>query len=648
MNKLQKIKLKIQTLSLTIVFLLPLNLFAQIIYDHHNQILDFRSDSLGTIYFKDKLQDFYVFSEQQAYKAVWSNKSLNFVRSPDNNILLIDKDDKLYKLNSDSLECIYKSENIDAKTFLTQEAIISVLPQKITIHSNGNTQNCKNPYPIILDSCLSIHKVSNKFYAVSSLGLTEMCLDDLSYTISAGFKIKAATSLDPLTLIIGTEQNGLKIFYNDQYKNIHDPALNFLKNIKDVKYEDGTLWILNQENTLFRYDWENQILDIIGNNIVSFDSDNWDCVYFLKGSSIGKNIQHVNQAPPFLEIENVRLGYTDVEDFSNLNFNVDQNDLAFKIKCNYAPSLQAVAYQYRSNADENWKTNYEDWIYLSDLSPGDYTFEVRPIQNSKYPNFKRSVKFKINEQSGIGFWLYPFIFLLLLFLICLWALRNTIRDKNSYKRKIEKSKLKQELSKTQQNFGKLRLNPHFLNNALNSIAGLIALGENSLARQSLNKFSHLMRMVLDLSEDDYISIDEEKNFLGHYLSLEQLIRNNSFTYKIDIDSEIHRIPPMLIQPFLENAIIHGLASKAKNGIILLSIKHFNHNWMKVVVEDNGIGRAAATLKRKKDHESKGIRIIKDRLNQLDRFSNKEKITYTDLFDDKNKPSGTKVTIMIPK
>lgn len=202
-----------------------------------------------------------------------------------------------------------------------------------------------------------------------------------------------------------------------------------------------------------------------------------------------------------------------------------------------------------------------------------------------------------------------------------------------------------------------QMNPHFLFNSLNSIESYIVSNQTKAAAQYLNNFSRLMRLILQHSRSNYISLKEEINALELYLEMEHIRFKDKFQYGIyiarDLDTNTIDIPPMLIQPYVENAIWHGLMHKPdrSNGMLVLEISR-KANFLYCVIEDNGIGREKAqaivakkTTPRKR---SMGMAITKDRMkimSQLYNFNTEVKVT--DLYCKNGEARGTRVELFIP-
>lgn len=198
---------------------------------------------------------------------------------------------------------------------------------------------------------------------------------------------------------------------------------------------------------------------------------------------------------------------------------------------------------------------------------------------------------------------------------------------------------------------KKQMNPHFIFNALNSILERILTDKKEQAVDFLTRFSKLIRDTLNYSEQIFIPLSEEIAFIENYLSLEQMRLGNTFSYTIDIEDAIPvddiEFPSFILQPFIENAIWHGLMPKRETKNIRLNIFH-EKNVLHVQIIDNGIGRdAASKLKEKETHGSKGISIVRERLSLIQlTYQLKTNLTITDLFDELDQPIGTMVHIQI--
>jgi len=227
---------------------------------------------------------------------------------------------------------------------------------------------------------------------------------------------------------------------------------------------------------------------------------------------------------------------------------------------------------------------------------------------------------------------------------------------NRYKlsQKAVKEKLLRQNSEIEQRFLRAQMNPHFIFNALNSIQYYITSHDNSSAARYLAKFSKLIRHILESSRHQFIPIQEEVKILNVYLELEQLRNSNKFDYTITLDESLEddfiTIPPMITQPYIENAILHGVTHLTERGKISISyIKSGDH--MECTITDNGIGREASSAIRqrvKPGHTSVAMELTHDRLELMKQALKGEyKILITDLKDASGNACGTEVKLWIP-
>jgi sensor histidine kinase YesM len=201
-----------------------------------------------------------------------------------------------------------------------------------------------------------------------------------------------------------------------------------------------------------------------------------------------------------------------------------------------------------------------------------------------------------------------------------------------------------------------QMNPHFLFNSLNSIKHFIINNEQKKSISYLTKFAKLIRSVLDYSDTSEISLKEEIDIMKLYLEIENLRFDHKIDYQFIIDPNINlskiKIPPLIMQALIENAIWHGLAPKKENMHLIIRIKKQENNIL-IEIEDNGIGRKQAEkIKQTKSQMLKkkamGINITEERLKVFsEQFKNKYRINFIDLTDDQGKPLGTKVELIIP-
>ncbi len=200
-----------------------------------------------------------------------------------------------------------------------------------------------------------------------------------------------------------------------------------------------------------------------------------------------------------------------------------------------------------------------------------------------------------------------------------------------------------------------QINPHFIFNCMNSINQMIMDGDNPNASKYLTKFGKLIRMVLENTESTEVSLKDELTLLEAYIQLEALRFHGEIQHKInvkgDIDLENTYLPSMVLQPFVENAIWHGLMNRKDswNGQIQISIEHQGEQLV-CQIEDNGVGRQKAFEQQQRSvykTKSLGLKITEERLRLLSKELQRQLIHITDLTDQAGEALGTRVTVNIP-
>ncbi|MFT3980101.1 MAG: histidine kinase [Ferruginibacter sp.] len=312
-------------------------------------------------------------------------------------------------------------------------------------------------------------------------------------------------------------------------------------------------------------------------------------------------------------------------------------------------SPQYNKYYYKLDTeDKNWHESDRGIASYINLPPGSYLLRVKGSNNSGIMN---------EEGDFIRIEVKPLWYQTLLFKLLLGFAAGLLIV-GIVKRRIQAIKkqaaLKQQVTETKMQALRAQMNPHFIFNSLNSIENFIMRNEKRLASDYLNKFARLIRMILDSSRNDLVPFAKDMDALQLYIDLEQLRFNHTFSCTTDIDTSLlqgdYKVPSLLIQPYVENAIVHGLAhSEAPN--LQLTIKAaFDRGYIHYSIADNGIGRLQADIynnRNKPYHKSVGMEITAERIARF----NKDKITpgpvkITDLYDASGHPAGTLVEIWI--
>jgi len=220
--------------------------------------------------------------------------------------------------------------------------------------------------------------------------------------------------------------------------------------------------------------------------------------------------------------------------------------------------------------------------------------------------------------------------------------------------KAELADINQQLSEVQLAALRSQMNPHFIFNALNSIKKFVIANEPDNAEKYLGKFSKLIRTILDNSQTGMVTVEKELQLLKLYLDLEQLRSGTKLNYEITVDENIDtmdlRIPSMVVQPFVENAMLHGIMHREDGGRINISF-NIHGDRLEVIIEDNGVGRARSMEYKgtnAEQHRSIGIEVTTKRLQALKRNKNTPAgVRFVDLTNEAGEGTGTKVIISIP-
>ena len=344
---------------------------------------------------------------------------------------------------------------------------------------------------------------------------------------------------------------------------------------------------------------------------------------------------------------------------SGLQFSHKQNTLSFAFIGINHNNPEQVRYQWRlEGLEEEWRPEtYQQEATYSQLPPGDYTFLLRAKNEdgiwSKEP---LQVSFRIEPPYWQTWWFRIAVLSVIGLLVAIiFRLRvNQIRRKVNQER--QRLEMEKDLLDLEQKALRLQMNPHFIFHALNSIQHLISQQDTQTARYYLAKFARLMRNVLENSRESMIPIEKEIQILEDYLTIEQFSREETFTYSIEVDDwvdpEHFLIPPMLIQPFVENAIIHGVAHLDTKGRINIKFERID-NHVECTITDNGIGRErAANINSQNDqhHKSTALVVTQERLDILHTSTSGEpgkSIVIQDLVGPSGEAAGTQVVLRIP-
>ena len=303
-----------------------------------------------------------------------------------------------------------------------------------------------------------------------------------------------------------------------------------------------------------------------------------------------------------------------------------------------------ISYRYRLKADANWTETKNRRLEFSSLEPGAYVFEL----SARSSNSNWSKAAKVNFVLEAHFWqsIWFMIGLFLMAAIAFYKLA-VIVTKNKKNKEQEQLLLKNKILMLEQRALQAMMNPHFVFNVMNSIQHYINTKDTASANKILTGFARLIRKNLDICTRSYITLEEELDYLELYLSLEKKRFGEKFNYSIDVSDEIDvddtLIPSMLLQPYVENAIWHGIMPKEIGGKIEISMNLAKGDRLLILIVDDGIGIDNSMREKKGQHISKGMDLTKERINLL----NQVEANPIQMEVKQNGNSGTYVSISVP-
>lgn len=356
----------------------------------------------------------------------------------------------------------------------------------------------------------------------------------------------------------------------------------------------------------------------------------------------------------FKVFENVLKGDTLVSYMSAVNLNHFENSFSVTFGTIGFSLPGKTKYRYRLVGNDNaWiDADTRNYVSYTNLTSGHYEFQVKAcnydgVWNENYTSLSIFIATPFYKT-----WWFSLLILALVSQLVYLVYRNKQRIAR------EKEELKiihtKEIAEVEMKALRAQINPHFLFNSLNSINSYILKNDNKLASRYLVKFSQLVRNILNHSSTAYITLSEELNTIDLYMRIEGMRFNNQFSYLVDLDPEINtaniQIPSLLLQPYVENAIWHGLLHKEGEKNITIRVRKQSMESVCIEIEDNGVGRKmAAEIEQKPQHrKSFGMQLGESRLKLMnDGENNISSVGVIDKYDNLHQPSGTIIRIIIP-
>ena len=645
----------------------------------HHDIYTIRSDSAGQIWLGNskgsvsQIQDRQIVN-MDIYEAEDNYNRINdiFIDAKNNKWLATDEGVRLLNAAGNSF---ILNINKDTKSLEPVKSLAAIDENNIWI---GKYQQ-----PIRLDTYKGIATDSLPLQQVNTL-----CLDTAK------------------NLWIGTAK-GLWYYANDTLFDFSAQHQLFRKNISDLKWRNGNeLWIatngngliVKREAEIWHLGKENGLKSLICNSLFidkknniwvatdnglhkieleKFDSKTLEMKHFstldglayrqvndvfvngdsvwvatLKGLTFFRQSQMLERKfPPPIYIEKVQIAYRDSLYKKQYFLPYYKNNIQINYLGLSYQSGESLQYEYRlSGLSEKWQTTDVRTITYPSLPSGNYRFEVRSIDKNGLRSEKAAfLAFDIARPYWQTWWFRALLgfFIFLCIILIGYLIIKYVK---------ERSDLQKRMIESQQMALRTQMNPHFIFNALNSIQYYITENDKRAANMYLSTFSTLMRKVLDNSQKSRILLEDELEYLGLYLDIESLRFKGKFRYELHISEAVEidevYVPPMLIQPYLENAIQHGLLQKPTDDRLLeISFDQKGEELLICEIKDNGIGRkqaAALQAKRTNRHQGIGMSNPKARLrilNQLHKYNITVKTE--DLMGENGEALGTCIVVQMP-
>ncbi|MBK7966666.1 MAG: histidine kinase [Bacteroidetes bacterium] len=422
--------------------------------------------------------------------------------------------------------------------------------------------------------------------------------------------------------------------YNGASKVIIESLSPFRFSVSSIGYNEGLS--------------DNEINDIAILNDTVWVATKKSILFFDERSSF------VNSTPPLFhftsfKVNNFDVGLNEIGSLSHIanNISIGFEALSFK-------SYGKINYRYWlvNEADTFESVTSSRHVEFLSLKPGNYTFSVL-VKNSSgtWTVAKESLKFTILTPFWQQWWFrLTLLFAIVLLAVYFMRLRIArVREQERLRTDFNKQLVMLEMKAL-----RAQMNPHFIFNVINSIQDYILKNDARSAQRYLTKFAKLVRSILDNSVEGEVMLEGELEANKLYVELEQQRFDDKFEFELiissDVDANSLLIPSMIIQPFLENAIKHGIRHLTGRGRLSLSVKRDDHT-VYIYIEDNGVGRESATELNKinaSEHISYGSLITSRRVEAYNKAHNTSiQLNIIDIFNELGKASGTRVELLIP-
>ena len=632
-----------------------------------------------------------------------------------NNILAGSNSNSIFSLNNNALINLSIPHQVEKMVYDKKTQLTGICSDKFYVYKNGillynNPIAVKDVSFVSNDFWFLNTSYGEYIYTTNDKLIPNWLLHDpqlntvykINYKTSTAIRGKCIIWNAKDSILYASNAGGLycysknktdKITYNNQ--DVFANHLFFVNN-KTIATTNNTFYVIDKTNIVNQFTQKdglpnnisnctqsnNRIFFTANNNVYVFDEDNkvkmiWQnngllntdiksiavdsnklYIAFNKGIisiNIANTTAQTNNKPTIaishFFVNNVLMPYS-----INISLKEKENNLKFTFATNAYAALDSLKLLYKIN-DEDWRivpSNDKNELYLNQMGAGNYRLQLKAINQNNIESNLVEWQFKITQPFYKTIWFSILIASLIIIAIVLYYKKAIAQQKENNKLFSEKLNLEKELQTSLMASIKSQMNPHFLFNALNTIQSYIYTNDKENASQYLSKFSQLTRKILQQSNNDYITLEEEINSLKLYLDLETMRfedkLHTEFIIDKNINSEAILVPSMMIQPYVENAIKHGLLHKKDNRKLTVEFVKLE-NLLQVTIDDNGVGRKqSATINNRKqnNHQSFAVNANKKRLEILQsNATNNIAFKIIDKVDENSNSIGTTVLLSFP-
>ncbi len=518
------------------------------------------------------------------------------------------------------------------------------------------------------ERCTKVFYHNNNYYIGTLKGLYEI-REDKTYTYLGDLhpalsrRITDIKSAADGTLWITTSDNGIVAYKNGKVIKIITDIEGLSSNIcKTIIIEGNALWVgtdkgINKINTtngqynIIKYSTSDGLPSNTINALYVKDSIVWvgspaGLTYFKENSISNSSICNLQMLGIYVSGKQLVSDSSFKLSYKNNNVNFEYAGISFR-------SGGEIGYHYKlTGLNNEWKTTTENNLDYKSLPAGDYKLELYAVNKYDIKSNTITINFLVQAPFWKTIWFY--VLMAAVIITAITILFNW-RNKKTKHRLEEKNNFQKQFAVLEQQALQSQMNPHFIFNCLNSIQQYILTNDKEKANQYLTDFAALIRQTLDISSQKTITVAEEASYLKKYLDMERMRFGDTFKYSIYVAGEVKadyvQIPALLLQPYVENSLRHGIRYKTEGGgkiEISFSLKQDN---LHCIIKDNGVGRDKAAEFKSRQHieyQSKGMSLTGKRIELLNTINERKIIvTVTDLLKENNSAAGTLVEINIP-